>query len=82
MRAYHHRVPGENSPLRGRIHLRRLSLRQLQSSRSRAADHTFTQNAPDGESGAGLDVSPDRRWIVYTQFEQAGSELMLVDGFR
>ena len=26
MRAYHHRVPGENSPLRGRIHLRGLSL--------------------------------------------------------
>jgi len=31
---------------------------------------------------AGLDVSPDRRWILYTQFERAGSELMLVEGFR
>ena len=34
------------------------------------------------ESGAGLDVSPDRRWILYTRFEQAGSELMLVENFR
>ena len=30
----------------------------------------------------GIGVSPDRRWILYTQFEQAGSELMLVDNFR
>jgi len=30
----------------------------------------------------GLAVSQDRRWILYTQFQQAGTELMLVDGFR
>ena len=42
-RAYHHRVPAENSPLRGRIHLRGLSLRQLQTACSPAADHTFHQ---------------------------------------
>jgi len=30
----------------------------------------------------GLAVSPDRPWILYTQFQQAGTELMLVDGFR
>jgi len=30
----------------------------------------------------GLAVSPDRHWILYTQFQQEGTELMLVDGFR
>jgi eukaryotic-like serine/threonine-protein kinase len=34
-----------------------------------------------GASG-GLAFSPDGRWILYTQFEQAGSELMLVENFR
>ena len=32
--------------------------------------------------GGGLDVSPDGRWILYSQLEQAGSELMLVENFR
>lgn len=30
----------------------------------------------------GLAVSPDRKWILYTQTEQAGGELMLVENFR
>jgi Tol biopolymer transport system component len=35
------------------------------------------------DAGAGgLAVSPDGRWILYTQFDQAGSELMLAENFR
>jgi Tol biopolymer transport system component len=34
------------------------------------------------DANGGIGVSPDRRWILYTQFEQAGSELMLVENFR
>jgi Tol biopolymer transport system component/tRNA A-37 threonylcarbamoyl transferase component Bud32 len=32
--------------------------------------------------GIGLSVSPDRRWILYTQADQSESDLMLVDDFR
>jgi hypothetical protein len=30
----------------------------------------------------GLTVSPDRRWALYTQQDQAVSDLMLVENFR
>ena len=41
----------------------------------------FDKSLDFGANG-GVAVSPDDRWILYTQFDQAGSELMLVENFR
>jgi hypothetical protein len=30
----------------------------------------------------GLAVSPDETWLLYSQYDQEGSDLMLVDNFR
>jgi Tol biopolymer transport system component len=38
---------------------------------------------PLSSSGlGGVSVSPDGRWVLYTQFDQSGSELMLVENFH
>jgi len=34
------------------------------------------------EANFAISVSPDERWILYTQIDQIGSNLMLVDNFR
>jgi Tol biopolymer transport system component len=34
------------------------------------------------EGEAGMDVSPDQRWILYMQEDQSGSDIMLVENFR
>jgi hypothetical protein len=35
-----------------------------------------------GLSAYGSSVSPDGRWFLYSQYEQKGADLMLVDNFR
>jgi hypothetical protein len=30
----------------------------------------------------GLSISPDERWLLYTQNDQDGMDIMLVEGFR
>jgi Tol biopolymer transport system component len=40
----------------------------------------FRKRLNFGETG-GLTISPDGKWLLYTQTDEGGSELMLVDKF-
>ena len=47
-----------------------------------ASSYGFPKGAAIDTSDTALSVSPDRRWFLYTELDQAASNLMLVDGFR
>ena len=36
----------------------------------------------DTKMFAGFSVSPDGQWIIYTQVDQSGSDLMLMENYR
>ncbi len=48
---------------------------------SRRAKRLFSLPQPP-TPGGGLSVSPDGRWLLYTQTDDAQSDIMLVEGFR
>ena len=48
----------------------------------RFADGRSTSIAPMARPEFGLDVSPDGRYLVYAQLDDAASDLMLVENFR
>jgi hypothetical protein len=47
---------------------------------------TTLREFPRGTSldsgSSAITVSPDERWILYTQLDQAGSNLVMVENFR
>ena len=42
----------------------------------------FPNTVLEKHPGFGFDVSPDERFIVFTQFDHDGEDLMLIDDFR
>jgi hypothetical protein len=42
----------------------------------------FSKDTPVDTSGTALTVSPDGRWVLYTQYDQSGSNLMLVENYQ
>ncbi len=49
---------------------------------SRKVSQVIALTRPLPRSAPGLSVSPDRRWLLFTQMDQSGSDIMLVTGFR
>lgn len=49
-----------------------------------ATGRTHRAVTPPGrfDAGGGFSVSPDGRWLVFTQRDYDGSDIMLVDGVR
>ncbi|HAF25513.1 MAG TPA: hypothetical protein DCK93_21830, partial [Blastocatellia bacterium] len=41
-----------------------------------------TLDKPISRSDSGLAISPDRRWLLFSQMDQSGSDIMLVENFR
>jgi len=41
-----------------------------------------TLDKPLSRSDPGLTLSPDRRWLLFTQMDQSGSDIMLAENFR
>ncbi len=41
-----------------------------------------TLDKPLSRSAPGLTISPDGRWLLFTQMDQSGSDIMLVENFR
>jgi len=60
----------------------RFSVQFLSLASNKIEPVAISEKPLDFGAAGGLSISPDGRWILYTQFDQAGSELMLVDGFR
>jgi hypothetical protein len=58
------------------------SLRFLSFATNKVKPVASFEKPLDVGSLGGVSVSPDREWILYTQIEHAGSELMLVENFR
>jgi hypothetical protein len=41
-----------------------------------------TLDKPISRSDSGLAISPDHRWLLFSQVDQSGSDIMLVENFR
>jgi hypothetical protein len=65
-------------PVQQRTSIQFLSFATNQVRPVASAEKPVDGPGPNG----GLTVSPDGRWILCSQFDQAGSELMLVENFR